>query len=103
SPGNPAFGVVCGQTPAGAITLWGLSAGVLPVGVPVLGVDIWIDPTGLVTATSIADALGAARINVPIGPAVPLGVSFSAQCLVLDPACAVDLFTASNAGTFIVQ
>lgn len=103
TPGNLGFGLVCGRTPPGALAVWAATAGVLPGPFPILGVDIWVDPTVLVIGTSIADALGSTRFDVPVGATAPFGASISAQCLVLDPACAVDLFTASDAGTYVVQ
>jgi hypothetical protein len=100
--GNLNFGVVCTQTPANAIAVWGLTLGTLPAPFPVLGVGIWIDPTVLVTATASANGLGAMRLGVPIPATAPLGFTLATQALVLDP-CGSQGFTASNALTIVVQ
>lgn len=101
--GNLGFGIACTQTPPSAIAVWGLSTGTLPGSFPLLGVDIWIDPTGLLlTTTAIANGLGALRLGVPIPATAPLGFTFATQALVLDP-CGSQGFTASNAlTTFLV-
>jgi hypothetical protein len=101
-PGYNDFAVVCTRTPPGALALWGGSAGVLPAAFPLLGVGIWIDPTGLVIIGGTANGLGAARAPIPLPASVPIGVSIGVQCIVLD-ACGPQLFTASDALTIIVQ
>lgn len=99
--GNLDFGVVCARTPPAALTLWGATVGVLPSPFPLLGVDIWLDPNGLVAVTSSANALGAVRAAIPVPATAPLGFSFGLQALVLDP-CGPQLFTASDALTVVV-
>ena len=94
--GNPAFGIVCHPTPPGAFTILGLSFGVLASPFPLLGVDIWLDPTVIVTFGATSNSLGAAYIPLPIDISIPPGFLFGAQALVLD-ACGTDDFTASNA------
>ena len=101
-PGYAGFGVVCTRTPPGAPVVWGASNGVLSSPLPLLGVDVWIDPTGLVVAGGTADVLGAARAPIPVPSTTPVGFGFGIQCVVLD-ACGPQLFTASNALTIVVQ
>lgn len=94
--GNLAYGAVCTQTPPQALAVWGITLGVLPGPLPLLGVDIWLDPTVLVTATATANALGALRLGLPIPATVAPGFPLAVQALVLDP-CGSQGFTASNA------
>ncbi|HEX6811926.1 MAG TPA: LamG domain-containing protein [Planctomycetota bacterium] len=100
--GNNAFGVMCTRTPAQAIAIWGATLGVLPVGVPLLGVDIWLDPTVLVTFTAFANGLGAMRLGFPIPAGAPIGFQLALQGIVLDP-CGSMGFTASNAMLVAIQ
>jgi hypothetical protein len=100
--GNLDFALACTRTPASSIAVWGLSAGVLPGPFPLLGVDVWLDPTGLITVTAIANSLGTLRQPIPIPATAPIGFTFGAQVLVLDP-CGPQGFTASNAMTTVVQ
>ncbi len=100
--GNAAFAMACTRTPPSALAVWGLSLGALPGSFNVLGIDVWIDPTGLVTLTALADGLGTLRLGVPMPSGTPIGFSFAAQALVLD-VCGSQGFTASNAMTVIVQ
>ncbi len=99
--GNAAFALACTRTPPGALAIWGASAGVLPSSFPLLGVDVWLNPTGLVTVTAIADALGALRMPIPVPGTVAPGYAFAAQAFVLDP-CGPQLFTASDALSVVV-
>ncbi|MEO6595593.1 MAG: LamG domain-containing protein [Planctomycetota bacterium] len=99
--GNVGFGVECTRTPAGAIAIWGASSQVLPGSFPLLGVDVWLNPTGLITITELANGLGALRVGVPVPATAPLGFTFALQAFVLDP-CGAQLFTASNALTIVV-
>lgn len=96
--GNSAFAVVCTRTPPGSLAIWGASTGVLPGSFPLLGVDVWLAPAGLITATALADGLGALRLPVPVPATVSVGFTFGAQAFVLDP-CGSQGFTASNALT----
>jgi hypothetical protein len=94
--GNGAFGFVCTATPPSAIAVFGVTGGVLPAPLPLLGVDIWVDPTVLVTATALANSLGTVRLALPLPPNAPVGFVLGAQALVLDP-CGPQGFTASPA------
>lgn len=100
-PGNAAFAMVCARTPANALAVWGASVGALPNPFPLLGVGIWLDPTGLVTAGQTANGLGVLRLPIAIPANVPLGFSFAAQVLVLD-ACGPQAFTASDALSVVI-
>jgi hypothetical protein len=100
--GNTAFGLACTQTPPNALAVWGLTGGALPGPLPLLGVDIWVDPTGfLITVGGAANALGTVRTSVPLPAGAPIGFTFAAQALVLD-ACGSQGFTASDALTVTV-
>ncbi|MBL8733711.1 MAG: LamG domain-containing protein [Planctomycetes bacterium] len=94
--GNLGFSLRCARTPPSSIAIYAVSLAPLPFGVNVLGVDIWLDPTVLVTPTAIADGLGVLSLPFPIPATAPLGFSFATQCLVLDP-CGPQGFTASDA------
>jgi hypothetical protein len=98
--GNLGFGIVCTSTPAQAIAIWGITLGVLPGPLPLLGVDIWLDPTVLVTATAQANALGALRLGIPVPATVTPGFPLATQAIVLD-VCGSQGFTASNALSFV--
>lgn len=100
--GNLAFAVAATRTPASTIAVFGLSAGTLPGPFPVLGVDIWLDPTGLVTATAVASSLGTLRLSIPIPAGAPVGFSFGTQAIVVD-ACGPQQFTSSDALSIVLQ
>jgi Concanavalin A-like lectin/glucanases superfamily len=100
--GNQAFAIAVTQTPSSTIAVFGLSAGTLPGPLPLLGVDIWLDPTGLVTATAIASSLGTVRLPIPIPAGAPLGFSFGAQAIIVD-ACGSQQFTSSDALSITLQ
>jgi hypothetical protein len=99
--GNLGFGIECVRAPAGAIAVYGASVGVLPSPFALLGFDVWIDPTGLVTVTEFANGLGALRLGFPIPAGAPVGFSFGVQAVVLDP-CGPQGFTASDALSVVV-
>jgi len=99
--GNAAFGFACTRTPPGAIAVFGATLGTLPVSFPLLGVDIWLDPTGLVTFTALANNLGTLR--QPLGlPITAAGITLGLQAIVLDP-CGPQGWTASQALNVVVQ
>ncbi|MCK5943934.1 MAG: LamG domain-containing protein [Planctomycetes bacterium] len=106
-PSGPAVGnandyrLVCTRTDPNAFVFWGASAAALPGPLPLLGVGVWLDPTGLVVVGLNADGLGSASLALPI-PGGIAGYTFAAQCLVLD-ACGPQGFTASDALTIVVQ
>jgi hypothetical protein len=100
--GNTAFGIACTRTPANALAVWGLTAGALPAPLPLLGVDVWLDPTGfLITSSAVGNGLGTMRVGIPLPAGAPIGFTFAAQALVLDP-CGSQGFTASDALTVTV-
>jgi len=83
SPGRPAYAY---------LSLSGLGAAV-----PILGVDLWINPgaaIGLYPAT--VGALGDARFGIAIPPALPTGFQVTAQFFGIDP-CGPQGLTASKA------
>jgi hypothetical protein len=100
--GNNGFGVMCTRTPPGAIAIWGGTLGVLPGPIPLLGVNVWLDPTVLVTYTALANGLGAMRLGFAIPATAPTGFQLALQGIVLDP-CGSQGFTASNAMVVVIQ
>ncbi|MCC6783823.1 MAG: LamG domain-containing protein [Planctomycetes bacterium] len=98
--GNPGFAVVAQRFPAQASTvlLLGLAATSPPL--PILGVDLWLDPAVLIGGfTPSLGALGAARLDLPIPAGLPSGATLAAQFVALDPCGPLGL-TASNAIAF---
>lgn len=95
------FRVVATRVQPGVPVFWGASGGVLGSPLPLLGVDVWVDPTGLILLGNTADALGSASVPIAI-PGNVSGVSFSIQCLALDT-CGSQGFAASDAMIVIVQ
>ena len=100
--GNLDFALAATTAPANAIAIWGLSAGALAAPLPLLGINVWLDPTGLVALTATANGRGVLRQPVPVPATAPLGFTFAAQALILDP-CGSQLFTASDALTVVLQ
>ena len=94
------FRVVCTRVPPAALTVWGGSVGTVTTPLPLLGVDVWLDPTGLVVVSNTADALGSSSASLPIPPGIS-GFSFGIQCIALDP-CGQQGFTASDALVIVI-
>jgi hypothetical protein len=95
------YRLVCTRTEPNGLVFWGASAATLPSALPLLGVDVWLDPTNLILVGGVADALGSASVSIPI-PGNVSGFAFAAQCVAFD-ACGPQGFTASNAMIVIVQ
>lgn len=95
------FRVVATRLQPNAGCFWGLSTGTLPAGLPLLGIDVWVDPIGLLLFGDAASPLGTAGLNVPL-PANVAGVSFAAQLLAFDT-CTAQGFAASDALIVVVQ
>lgn len=107
SPGNvpianTTFTANCYRTPANAVAIWVVTLGVLPFGFPILGVDLWVDPTVNVLLIGVANGLGTLPFAFPLGATEPPGFTFALQALVLDP-CGSQGFTASNALAMLTQ
>lgn len=106
--GNPAFALTCGNAPASALGIAGLGLAPLPAPVGVLGIDLWLHPTGLVLLTVFADAAGSVTLPLPI-PAQPTlaGLQFVNQYAFVEapgPApCPLQGWSASNALTVTIQ
>jgi len=94
------FRVVATRVPPGTLTLWGASGGTSPAALPLLGVDIWLNPIGLVVVGNTSDVLGSASANLPI-PAGLAGFTFGIQCIAVDP-CGTQGFTASDAMIVVI-
>lgn len=69
--GNSLFTITCGNASPGSLGALAFAGASLASPVPVLGVDIWVDPGQLILlATATSDAAGAADVPLPI-PANP--------------------------------
>lgn len=102
--GEPAFALSAGDVPAGSPAVVVLGAALLPGPVPLLGVDLWVDPGLLLELPFlVADAYGSARLPLPM-PAQPslVGAEVGAQFLWLDVCPALE-FGASDAVRIVVQ
>lgn len=99
--GLAAFGIVCHPTPPGAFNILGLSFNTLPGPFSILGVDVWLDVSVLVTFGATSNSLGAGYVPLPIDASLG-SFLFAAQAVVLDP-CGSQGFTASNALSVFVQ
>jgi len=107
--GNAAFAITCGNAAPNAVGLIAFASAGLVSPLPVLGVDIWIDPTALlVTATVFSNAIGASEVPLPI-PTNPglAGVQLFAQFVWIGPGspppCPPQGFSASNALDVTIQ
>jgi hypothetical protein len=107
--GNAAFAITCGNaapTTAGLIAFAGAG---LPSEITVLGVDVWIDPTSLLTtATVFSNPIGAGEVPLPIPAASALvGLRLFAQFVWIGPGspppCPPLGLSASNALGFTIQ
>jgi len=68
----------------------------------ILGIDLWLDPTTLIGGYSASvDALGSARLGLPIPAGIPIGVTLAAQFVAID-ACGPQGLTASDALAFAI-
>lgn len=99
--GNTAFAVYCTRAPANAPAFFVASLGALPTPLPVIGVNLWVDPTASALSLTFANALGVARYPLPIPATAPAGISLSFQYGFVD-SCGPQGFTASDAMTCVV-
>ncbi len=100
--GNQGFAIVAQRFPANAsaVVLLGLQA--ISPSFPIVGVDIWINPGLLLGGfTPMVDALGTARLDLPIPASIASGATLAAQFVALD-ACGPQGLTASNAIAFSI-
>lgn len=101
--GNSAFGLTCLGAPPTTLGLLGWSNAASPIALPILGVDVWIDPTASLLLIPLAsDAFGSTFVPVPI-PNDPLlqGASIFTQFLFLQP-CPHGDFNSSTALGFTI-
>jgi hypothetical protein len=101
--GNGVFTLVAHRLPPGALTLGLVGTQVLPSALPALGIGVWLDPTSVFGTFPVpVDALGTARLTLPIPATAPPGFVFAVQFGSVDP-CGPAGFTASNAlGAFLI-
>ena len=88
--GNTAFELMSARAAPNTIGVFAAATARLPTPLSILGVDIWIDPTSQLVATTIfSDALGIGRVAIPIpnNPALA-GQQFFMQLLWSSPATA---------------
>jgi hypothetical protein len=102
--GEGTFAVSCGDVPAGSPGLAAVASATLSSPLPVLGIDVWIDPNALlVTPGLTADAFGSMVLPIPVPPSAGLvGTSLAVQFVWLD-ACPGLAWGASDALVFVVQ
>ncbi len=107
--GNAAFAITCTDAPPSSpLGLLGLSPAGLASPVPILGVDLWIDPVGLLLlpAASNGDGYSVIAIPIPNDPSLAGGTEFS-QFFWLGPTapppCPPLGVSASNALAITVQ
>ncbi|MGB3968582.1 MAG: hypothetical protein WBO45_17740 [Planctomycetota bacterium] len=107
--GNAAFEILGSGVPPGSPGLLALAGGGLTAPVPLLGIEVWVDPLSLLaTATVFADPVGSAAYALPL-PAAPAlaGAWLAAQFVWLSvttpPPCPPGGFAASPALTIVVQ
>lgn len=95
--GNAAFAFAGTRAPVGPGGFLVLGLGVFPVPIPILGVDVFVDPSVLVLSFATASSLGTAQVGLAIPPN-PLLVGFTmcSQWLWFDGSCPSG-FSASNA------
>lgn len=87
--GNTAFALVCTNAPAPGTGVAQFSLSLLPQALPIVGIDLWVDPAQLFLALPVprsALGLAALPLAVPNSPAVVLATT-AVQFLWLD-ACA---------------
>ena len=103
--GGMDFALTCSGAPAKGAGFFVFGTAELKAGLPILGVDIWVDPlrwvTDLLPATS--DDLGYAEVGLPIPPNPSLrGLQLFSQFFWPSP-CGAQGFSASNALDLTIQ
>lgn len=100
--GNAGFEVVCYDAAPSTIGLCVFAFTPLASAVPVLGFDLWVDPSAVVTFLAQADAAGVARVPLSLAGA-SAGPSLAAQFVFIDPICGPSGFSSSGGVSFMVQ
>lgn len=107
--GNAAFEILGNGVAAGSPGLLALAGGGLTAGLPLLGIEVWIDPGLLLGSPGVVtDATGSTVYALPL-PATPAiaGILLAAQFVWLaipaPPPCSPTGFAASAAISFVVQ
>lgn len=101
--GNPGFAIVGHRFPGNAQAIVVISSGLTSPAFPILGIDLWLDPNGLIGGYPVAvSALGTARLPLSIPANVAIGAVLAAQFVAVD-ACGPQGLTASRAVLFAVQ
>ena len=94
--GNGAFALVGQAFDPGASVLCYLGTSSLAAPLSVLGIDVWVDPVGaLGLFPATVDALGTARLDLPVVAALPAGIVATAQFIGFD-VCGPQGITASS-------
>lgn len=103
--GNLDFELVCTEAPAGATGGVLLSVGALAAPFPFLGVNVWVDPLGLLpfVPAVTASPSGTARLPIALDPNSQIGLTIHTQFVFLDAVCGSSGLVASEAGSIIVQ
>lgn len=95
--GNLDFAFAAHALPPGALAVMLLGSGPGTGPVRVVGVDLWLDPNGVISSAPAAtDALGTARLPFPLPSTLPANLGLSVQLFAVDPCGPLGL-TASDA------
>lgn len=101
--GDAAFAWQGTNAPANGIGVLFLGTGTLPAAVPLLGINVWLNPTGALGVTTLANDWGAWAVGFPL-PAQPslAGFVVATQGIWLET-CAPAGFTSTAASTITLQ
>ena len=95
--GNLDFAFAVHALPPNALAVMLLGSGPGTGPVRVVGVDLWLDPNGVITGVAApTDALGTARLPFPLPSTLPANLGLSVQLFAVDPCGPLGL-TASDA------
>lgn len=84
-PGSSSFGLLASGAPGNAIGFLALSSGAVPAPLPLLGLDVWVDPGSLaLLLPGNSDAVGFTETPLPL-PATSQGKTVYCQYLWLNP------------------
>ena len=101
--GDAAFAWQGTNAPANGLGVLFRGTSTLPGAIPLLGIDVWLAPTGAFGVTTLANDWGAWTVGLPL-PAQPslAGFVVAGQCIWLE-ACGPAGFTSTAAGTITLQ
>ena len=98
--GNLGFALVAHRVGAGNPTICAFSTTLAGAPTAIAGIDLWVDVGTLIGGFGVGvDALGTARVDLPIAASLPTGLQLAAQFVTID-ACGPQGVTASDAILF---